>query len=165
MARRSAIAPRMLELDVFILFVMPTKRRFPSPTRYDLNRRSAGCRAVDMIDGGWILGVLGAVRSIDLLVDRRTILFHKRDIFIDAACLDVSFVAILHASEPSPIASVHRSDIERIADPDHPDDQGFAQYTVVPERSDLQLFCVPNPIQLSTCPCGHGFPFTGAAEL
>jgi hypothetical protein len=88
-------------------------------------------------DASRVAAVLGAVGGVDLLV--QVVGLDQAHIFVDAAGLDVGFVADLGAAEPGGGAAVDGSDIEVVAVADDPDGPGVAQGPVASTRGDLQL--------------------------
>jgi hypothetical protein len=64
--------------------------------------------------------VLGAVGGVDLDANIGGIVLHENYIFIDTACLNVTFVEHLDAAEQGGIAAINRSDIEVVAKADNP---------------------------------------------
>src|SRR5215218_1042010 len=88
-------------------------------------------------DAGGVAAVLGAVGGVDLLV--QVIDLDQAHVFVDAAGLDVAFVADLGATEPGGGAAVDGPDIEVVAVADDPDGPGVAQGAVASTRGNLQL--------------------------
>src|SRR5512132_1240470 len=105
-------------------------------------------------DGGGVAAVLGAVGGVDLLV--QVVDLDQVHVFVDAAGLDVGFVACLGATEPGGGAAVDGSDIEVVAVAHDPDGPRVAQGPVASTRGDLQLVGCRDPGELLGGPCGHG---------
>ena len=80
-------------------------------------------------DACGVAAVLGAVRGIEFVVDV-VVGVHEGDVFVDAASLDVAFVAHLSATEPGGGAPVNGSDVEVVAVADDPNRHGVSQRTV-----------------------------------
>src|SRR5262249_48070664 len=87
-------------------------------------------------------------------------ILHRGPVFVDAASVNVCFVARLGATKPGGGAAIHRADEEVVAVADDPDRHRFAQRAVLPERRDLQLLRRPDLAELVARPCrcrGHWY--------
>jgi len=91
--------------------------------RHKSDRCGSRVGAVDAIDDACRMAVvLGAISGIDLFVDIGVWLFHESNLFVHPAGLDAALMPCLDAVEPGGSAPVHGSDVEIVADTDHPDD-------------------------------------------
>ena len=89
-----------------------------------------GYNGVD--DVGSVAAVFATVHGVDLVVEVGSG-GYERDIFVDAASLDVAFVAHLCMTKPGSRAPIDRSPIEVVAEADDPNDYRLAQRAVAPE--------------------------------
>jgi hypothetical protein len=101
-----------------------------------------------------VAAVLGAVGGVDLVV--KVVGLDQAHVLVDAAGLDVAFVAHLAATEPGGRAAVDGSDVEVVAVAYDPDGPGDAEGAVASTRGDLQFFCGRDPGEFVVGPCGHG---------
>ena len=91
-----------------------------------------GVKVLLMILG--IAAVFAAVGGINLVIDVvASVNFHKGSLFVDAACLNMAFVACHNTTKPVRAAPVHGSDVEIVPNPDDPNRSRLPQRTVAPE--------------------------------
>jgi hypothetical protein len=83
-------------------------------------------------DACGVAAVLCSVGGVDLVIDIGVGL-HESDILVDAASLDVAFVARLRATEPGAGAPVNASDIEVVTVTDNPYRHRVSQRAVASE--------------------------------
>src|SRR6266550_2814595 len=83
-------------------------------------------------DASGVAPVFGPVRSIDLIVDG-VVSVHERDVFLDAARPDPTFVPVLRPTKPRRRRALDRSDVEAIAIPGHPDGHRLSTRAVGPD--------------------------------
>ena len=143
-------------LIMFYLYVRLAVQLRAYSARHQLDGRGACILACNMADDACrIAPILCAVGGVDLLVDIWIGFLHEADFLLDTACLDATFVALLHPSEPGGSASVYRPDIQVIPEPDNPDRHRVSQGAIPSQRRDQQLLCRPDLVKLIVRPCSH----------
>src|SRR2546426_10050074 len=87
--------------------------------RHQFDRRRSRLRSQHTVeDAAGVAPVFGPVRSVDFIVNG-LIGSHERDVFLDAAGPDTTFVPLLRAAKPSRRGAFNGSDVEAGAIADH----------------------------------------------
>jgi MFS family permease len=122
--------------------------------RHELECRGSRFLARDVVDdAGGVAAVLRAVFGVDFVVD--VVRLDEKNVFVDAAGANVSFVSHLCAAEPGRPASVDGADVEVVAVADDPDGHRASQRAVASHGRDLQFFGCADLAELVARPCGH----------
>src|SRR5579872_1852443 len=129
--------------------------------RQQSNRRGSRLRThYGADDFCLIAAVLGAVRSVDLVVEPE-INVAEGHVFLDTACADTAFVPYLDGAKPAGGAPVHGAHAELAADPDHPNRHRLSLCAVALERRQRQFLCCSHLVELLARPRDHrGFPLS-----
>src|SRR5438270_14070857 len=101
--------------------------------RYEFDRRGPrlrGKHAVEDVPG--VAPVFGPIRSVDFVVDV-VVGVCERDVFLDAAGLDPTFVPFLRAAKPGAGGPFNGSEVNAVAVADRPDGHRLSSRSVAPE--------------------------------
>src|SRR5207247_1147801 len=117
--------------------------------RYESQRRCSRLRGQDAVhDACGVAAVFGAVRAIDLAA-RCVVRFNERYVPVDTSGFDAALVAGYGAAEPRAGAALDRSDVQVVADADHPPGHRTSQRAVASSRRDLQLLRPRDLVELT----------------
>src|SRR2546430_4280553 len=107
--------------------------------RYESQRRYPCLRGQDAVhDAFGVAAVFGAVRAIDLVAGC-VVRFNERHVPLDASGPDAAFVVGHGSAEPRAGAALDRSDVDVVAEADHPHSHGISQGAIASSRRDLQF--------------------------
>src|SRR5438093_1617265 len=123
--------------------------------RYEPQRRCPRLRGQDAVhDACGVAAVLCAIYAIDLIAGC-VVRFNERHVPLDAFGPDTAFVVGQSSTEPRAGAALHRSDVEVVAEANHPHSHGISQRAVASSRRDLQLLRPRDLVELARRPCVH----------
>jgi hypothetical protein len=125
-------------------------------TREEFERRGprvGGDQGVDV--GRAVAAVLGAIESIDPVVDAGVGLLGEGDVLVDAAGADAAIAAVQGVAVPGAALASVGADVQVVAVADDPDRCRLPQRAVSSRRRDLQLVGRLDPAELIARPSRH----------